>query len=181
MRERGDFSDTMPYRYYDSKLLDVLVASYEDIKAFLTRQYGCRLLAEDVVQETWLRVSQLSKQPVVDHPRSYLFKMAANLAIDHLRSEKRRTRHISAKAVPENISSGMPLPDRVIDYQQRLAILRKAVEELPPRCREVFLLHKFEAFTHAEIADRLNISRNMVEKHIIRGLAHCRDRLRQVN
>jgi RNA polymerase sigma-70 factor (ECF subfamily) len=165
--------------HYDSKLLAALAACYEDLKAFLARKYGCPLLAEEVVQETWLRVRRLSQPPAVEHPRAYLFKMAANLAVDHLRSEKSCTRHISAEPVPEDVSSGMPLPETVIDYQQRLAILRKAVDELPPRCREVFLLHKFEGLSHAEIAGRLGISRNMVEKHIIRGLAHCRDRLQQ--
>lgn len=169
----------MPH-HYDKKLLGALIDCYEDLKAFLTHKFGCQLLAEDVVQETWLRVSQLSQPPTVDHPRAYLFKIASNLAVDHLRSEKVRTRHISAESLPENVPNGKPLPDTVIDYQQRIAILRKAVDELPPRRREVFMLHKFEGLTHAEIADLLDISRNMVEKHIIRGLAHCRDRLRQL-
>lgn len=146
---------------------------------FLTRKFGCPLLAEDVVQETWLRVRRLPQPPVLDQPRAYLFKMAANLAIDRLRSEKLRARYISADAVPEDIPDGMPLPDRLVDCQQRMVILRKAVDELPPRCREVFMLHKFEGLSHVEVAGRLGISRNMVEKHIIRGLAHCRDRLRQ--
>ncbi|CAI2718815.1 sigma-70 family RNA polymerase sigma factor [Nitrospina watsonii] len=163
----------------DSILLATLITYYDDLKAFLTRKYGCRLLAEEVVQETCLRVNQLTHPVALDHPRAYLFKMAANLAVDHLRSEKRRTRYISAEAVTENVSNGMPLPETVIDYQQRLAILQKAIEELPPRCREVFMLHKFEGLSHLEIAHRLKISRNMVEKHVIRGLAHCRDRLRQ--
>jgi len=163
----------------ESELLTTFSDCYEELKAFLLRKFGCPLLAEDVVQETWLRVQRLSPATEVEHPRAYLFRMAANLAVDHLRSEKVRTRHISADSVPEDVPNGMPLPDTVIDYQQRLAILRNAVDELPPRCREVFMLHKFKDLSHAEIASRLGISRNMVEKHIIRGLAHCRDRLRQ--
>lgn len=163
----------------DSKLLVALTACYEDLKGFLTRKFGCPLLAEDVVQETWLRVQRLSSLTEVEHPRAYLFAMAANLAVDHLRSEQARARHISAESVPDDLCHDMPLPDAVIDYQQRLVILRNAVDELPPRCREVFLLHKFKGLSHADIASCLGISRNMVEKHIIRGLAHCRDRLRQ--
>lgn len=165
--------------HYDSKLLAALATCYEDLKLFLTCKFGCPLLAEEVVQETWLRIQRLSKPTEVEHPRAYLFRMATNLAVDHLRSEKARARHISAVLVPEDIPNGMPLPDTVIDYQQRLAILRKAVDELPPRCREAFMLHKFEDLSHAQIASRMGISRNMVEKHIIRGLTHCRNRLRQ--
>lgn len=171
------FSGIMPY--CDSMLLAALAICYEDLKVFLTHKFGCRLLAEEVVQETWLRVRLLSPPPAVDNPRAYLFKVAANLAIDHLRSEKARSRHISAESVPQDIPNGMPSLDTVIDYQQRLAVLRKTVDELPPRCRQVFMLHKFEGWSHAEIASRMGISRSMVEKHIIRGLAHCRDRLQQ--
>jgi len=168
----------MPHRY-DSKLLLVLINCYEDLKIFLTRKFGCPLLAEDVAQETWLRIQRTSQPPVVDNPRAYLFRVASNLAIDHLRSEKARTRHISEEPVPDNVSNDMPLPETIIDYQQRLLILSKAVDELPPRCREVFMLHKFKGLSHTEVANCLGISRNMVEKHMIRGLAHCRDRLNQ--
>lgn len=169
----------MPGHPNDSKLFAELAICYEDLKTFLTGKLSCPMLAEELVQEIWLRVQRLSPSLVVDHPRAYLFKMAANLAIDHLRSEKARARHISPEPVQEDIPCRTPLPDTIIEHQQRLAILCKAVDGLPPRCRQVFMLHKFEGFSHAEIADRLGISRNMVEKHIIRGLSHCRDRLRQ--
>lgn len=168
----------MPH-HYDSKLLALLVDCYTDLKTFLTRKFGCPVLAEDIAQETWLRIQRLSQPPEVDNPRAYLFRVAANLAVDHLRSEKARTRYISAETIQEDVPNGNPSLDTVIDYQQRLSILRKAVDELPPRCREVFMLHKFKDLSHKEIASRLGISRNMVEKHMIRGLAHCRDCLRR--
>ena len=61
--------------------------------------------------------------------------------------------------------------------RERLAILIDAVNDLPPRCREVFLLSRFDALTNGQIADRLGITRNMVEKHIIKAMVHCRRRL----
>lgn len=111
-----------------SNLLVEFASSYEELKTFLTRKFGCPLLAEEVVQETWLRVQRLSP----------------SLAVDHLRSEKVRMKTISGEPLPQDVANGMPLPDTVIEYQQRLAILRKAVDELPPRCREAFMLHKFK-------------------------------------
>ncbi len=164
----------------DAELQAALALCYDDLKAFVARKFGCPLLAEDVVQETWLRLRRLPRPPATQRPRAYLYRMAVNLAIDHLRAEQVRARHVSADSIPENLPNGLPLPDTVVDDQQRLAILRQAVDALPPRCRQVFMLHKFEGLSHAEVAGRLGISRNMVEKHIIRGLAHCRDRLHQV-
>lgn len=158
--------------------MQALMECYEELKGFLTRKFGCPQLAEDVAQETWVRVQCLSPMPEVRRPRVYLYKIASNLAIDNLRAEKVRSRHVDKGAViPEEIHCASPLPEQVTDSQMRLAILREAVDELPLRCREVFLMHKFEGLSHADIAERLGISKNMVEKHIIKGLAHCRDRL----
>jgi RNA polymerase sigma-70 factor (ECF subfamily) len=67
--------------------------------------------------------------------------------------------------------------ERSIEQRERLALLRGAIDELPPRCREVFVLHKLDGLSHADVADRLGISRNMVEKHVIRAMRHFRDRL----
>ncbi|MGH8547062.1 MAG: sigma-70 family RNA polymerase sigma factor, partial [Methylococcales bacterium] len=61
--------------------------------------------------------------------------------------------------------------------RQKLEILDRAVAELPPKCRQVFLLRKVEQLSHAEIAERLGISRSMVEKHLHRAMMHCRDRI----
>jgi len=59
----------------------------------------------------------------------------------------------------------------------RLRILAAAVDDLPPRCREVFLMSRLDGLGNGEIAGRLGISRNMVEKHIIKAMMHCRRRL----
>ncbi|MCX4188159.1 RNA polymerase sigma factor [Methylophaga sp. OBS4] len=163
----------------ESKLLTVFTHCYDDLKAFIARRFGCALLADDVVQETWLRVQRISPLQTIKQPRAYLFRIASNLATDQLRSEQSRRHYISDEPVPESLVSDMPSPETVLDYQQRLIILQQAIEELPPRCREVFLLHKFKNMSHTEIAKQLNISRNMVEKHVIRALTHCRNHLQQ--
>lgn len=160
-----------------AKLLTIFTQSYDDLKQFITRKFGCASLADEVVQETWLRLHSTSHSEPVKQPRSYLFRVASNLAVDRLRSEQSQRRYISDEPVPENLASEVPSPSQILDYEQRLHILQQAIEELPPRCREVFLLHKFKEMTHKEIASQLDISRNMVEKHMIRALAHCRKRL----
>lgn len=161
-------------------LSTIFISHYEELKSFIVNKYGSDVLAEEVVQEAWLRLQRASFEAEIEQPRAYLFRMVANLAIDNLRAQNIRSRHLSHdEGDSEEVSCGSPQPDKVLDYQQRLGVLRQAVDELPPRCREVFLLHKFKGLSHAEIAERLGISKNMVEKHIIRGLAHCRDGLKK--
>ena len=58
-------------------------------------------------------------------------------------------------------------------------MLQRALSELPAACRECFLLRKLDGLSHLEIADRLGVSRSMVEKHIVNAMKHCRIRIRQ--
>ena len=81
--------------------------------------------------------------------------------------------------MPEEVPDRSPSAETRIDARERLAILAGAVEELPPRCREVFMLRKVEGLDQAEIARRLGISRNMVEKHLRKALLVCAARLKE--
>ncbi|ORE87324.1 ECF sigma factor [Oceanococcus atlanticus] len=60
-----------------------------------------------------------------------------------------------------------------MDQQQLLDVLR-AIADLPPRCREVFVLYRFKSLSQAQIAEQLGISRNMVERHVMRAMRSCR-------
>ncbi len=60
---------------------------------------------------------------------------------------------------------------------QLLATLKEALQELPLKCCQVFIRHRLEGYSQAEIARKLDISVNMVEKFMIRAARHLRDRL----
>lgn len=160
-----------------AQLLTVLAACYGDLRSHLARRFGSPLLAEEVVQETWLKLRLARGGPEVTKPRAYLFRIATNLALDHLRAERARNHHVGEQPESEPAAPAGCAPDALLDAHQRLDLVREAVAELPPRCRQVFELHKFDELSHLEIAERLGISRNMVEKHVIRGLSHCRQRV----
>jgi RNA polymerase sigma factor (sigma-70 family) len=63
--------------------------------------------------------------------------------------------------------------------EERLALMRRALAQLSEPCRQCFLLRKLEGLSHPEIAERLNGSRAMVEKHIVNAMKHCRLRMQQ--
>lgn len=159
-----------------NSLLSALTLHYGELVGHLTRKLGNAASAKDAAQDTYLRLQHVPAEIPIRSPRAYIFRVANNVAIDYLRSETSRARYFTSAEIPERALDA-PLADKVIDYRQRLAILEQAVAELPDKCREVFLMHKFDGFSHAEIAKELNISRSMVEKHVMKALAHCRDRM----
>lgn len=79
-----------------------------------------------------------------------------------------------------SVPSVGPAPAMALEIEARVAILREAIAELPERRRVVFILHRLHHMTPDQISVKLNISRNMVDRHLRRAFAHCLDRLLQV-
>jgi len=159
---------------------------YEELRHFLRRKTGSALMAEEIVQEVWIRAKSTSVD-MPDNPRAYLYRMAENMAIDHVRKESTRNRMTNFSDLNDNdsetnvesIPSALPEPIESIINQQEFAVLNAAVRELPDKCREVFLLYRGQGLRMKEIAEMLGVSEKTVEKHIARAMLHCRERLRQ--
>ena len=158
-------------------LLRLLQVHYEELTGYLTRRLGSPGAARDVVHDTYLRLQGLETVPDLSNPRAYLFRVADNIALDRLRADGRRDKRFVASELGEDRDSGEPSAEDVLAQRQRVRLLAEVIDELPPRQREVFLMHKFDGLSHAEIAEKLGISRSMVEKHVMRALAFCRDRV----
>jgi RNA polymerase sigma-70 factor (ECF subfamily) len=141
---------------------------------FLTRFLRCEEAAAEVAQDAYLRLLHLAPQRRLDNPRAYLFQVAANAARDRLVRDRRRNVVIDGGPLPDSAACSRPDAEAEAMARDRLRILAAAVDDLPPRCREVFLMSRLDGFGNAEIAALLGISRNMVEKHIIKAMLHCR-------
>lgn len=133
--------------------------------------------ADDVVQEAFLRLAEVGPEHPVGNPGGYLYRVSMNVATDHLRRQARQ----ASRMVP--IEEGLAVPDpapsveATVFSKQQVALLKAAVQELPPRCREVFVLHKFQHFSYSEIATKLDLSESTVVKHMVKALAHCKRRV----
>lgn len=148
------------------------------LQRFLLRMLGNPTDAADATQETYLRMVAALTRTTVEHPSALLFHIAHNVAL-RTRNRHRLERGLFADHSEVDLADvvdGFALPERQLIARQELKRLAAAVDELPPRCREVFLLSRFDGLANGEIAVRLSISRNMVEKHIIKALLHCRRR-----
>lgn len=159
-----------------SNLIHVLSESYGELLSYLTRRLGGRSEAEDAFQDTYLKAQRIATVPEIANPRAYVFRIAENVATDHLRGRATRQRYFSATEAPDT-PADIASADQIIDYRQRLAKLREIVDALPARQRQVFLMHKFDGLSHAEIARELGISKSGVEKLIMKALSTCRQKM----
>ena len=168
-------------------LSQAVEAYYEELREFVRGRTGSTSMAEDVVQETWTRASTTTAA-LPDNPRAYLYRMAGNVAVDHVRRqqawEKAQGRLDGEQEqdfcpAMEHVPGTAPDPVEAVISRKELAALSAAVYELPEKCREVFLLYRGHGLSMREVATRLSISEKTVEKHIARAMVHCRARLKE--
>ncbi|MEJ5862606.1 sigma-70 family RNA polymerase sigma factor [Pseudomonas farsensis] len=151
---------------------------YRELVSFLCARLGNRQAAEDVAHDAYLRVLERTAGEQIEHPRAFLYRTALNLVVD------RHRRHLVRQAEPlEAIENDerwqTPALSQAVQHDQRLALIQQALDELPATCRDCFVLRKLDGLSHSQIAERLGISRSLVEKHIVNAMKHCRQRMRQ--
>ncbi len=134
--------------------------------------------AEEIAQDTYLRLhNHIPPTTTVKHPRAYLFRTAHNLAMDQLTKQSTEWKYRTHHDIPIETRSPGPSPESITESRERLQLIANAINELPAPCRQAFILNKIHHMPHAEIALHLQVSKSMIEKHLMRALAHCRDRV----
>lgn len=158
-------------------LHSIFLQQRDALARFLTRRMGCAETAQDLTQETWLRIARVGGGEDICNPRAYLFRIAANVAADHRRAEIRR------RLAPDEVDNLLAVPDEtpgpeaVAEARSDVAALREALAELPERRREILILNRLQGMTQRAIAEKLGLSTRTVEKEIQRALEHCGARL----
>lgn len=163
----------------DFCLGDLFRRHHGDFVRYASRLVGSRDSGEDVVQNAYVRVAGRSGQAAgIVHPKAYLLTATRNAAVDFVvRREAEWARRVDIDDVASAAVSEDPT--NLLHQRQRIARLAVLLNELPPACRNAFIMNKVEGRTHREIARHLGVSVSMVEKHIMRALVHCRDLIRE--
>ncbi|AGI23527.1 RNA polymerase sigma factor [Pseudomonas sp. MT3] len=166
MDERFSRSVSQVYRSFHGELL-----------RFLRRQLNGSADAADLAQDAFAQWLKSSSRHDVEQPRAFLFQVARNLLRDHWRRQ-----HKAAEVGEPELGGEADLrpaaeggePVVQLERQRYLRRLSEALDSLPPRRREAFVLHKFEGLSQPEVARRMGISLSMVEKHVASALLHCK-------
>ncbi len=159
----------------------VLARYYQELLNYFARTARGRDNAADLVHEAYARVLTLQRSgQAVTQPRALLYRTVRNLLVDqHRRSTVRAPLHGDADDAPLPDVAELPAPaalgpEAQLASSQGMAALLQTIDALPLRCREAFILHKFDGLSHAEVAAQMGISRKMVEQHIQRAMQACR-------
>jgi len=150
---------------------------YKDLVFYVRTKYKSLSDHEDIVHDAFLKVMSARRTKVIGNPRAYLYKVVNSIAIDRIRrKELEDSYHIAYRhaALEPPAADVSPLEAELIEDQDRVGLVG-FIAELPEKCRKVFVMCKLEEKSHAEIARELGMSVFAVEKHIVRGLARCRE------
>lgn len=154
-------------------LTRILLAERSSLLRLAQRIVGNVSAAEDVTQGLWFRVQRVDDNPPIENKRAFLYRLTVNLATDQARMDRRYGALVESGDLPESVVDGLPSPEKALLDREKLDALLTALDELPPRVREVFEMRKFDDLPMNEIAARLGLSRSAVAKMMQRALLHC--------
>ena len=142
---------------------------------FLMRRLRSTQNAQDLAQETYLRLLRMDDCELVRKPQAYLYRIAANLVYEFKMRERNEPIAFDSEAFERAAESAEAPP--IADADERLSLARQlesVLAQLPPLYRAVFVLRKREGMSYPEIARALDISVHTVKKYLARAVAHCR-------
>ena len=128
----------------------------------------CHDLVNDVYEDVWLHFHDIRQEAV----RTYLYTNLRHKCVDFLRRKKTRKKYeIFTLALAERFDS----TDRILEMEEREAIIKKTIEMLPDTTRTIFILCFVEHKKYAEAAEVLHVSLSTIKKHIVRALKLIRE------
>ena len=140
------------------------------VRRWLRQLVHWRHEEDDLIQEAYCRLARLSDTSAIASGRAYFFTVIRNLMVERIR----RDRVVRIETVAEIdalpvMDDGVPA-DRRASAREQLKLVQRLIDNLPARCRGVFLLRRIEGLLQRQTAERLGVTENVVEKEVARGL-----------
>jgi len=152
--------------------LNVLYRDHSDwLTGWLRRQTGCSQRAEDLRQDTFVRLLTKPELPAMREPRAFLTQIAKGLLIDHYRRASLERSYLEALSTLAD--EHYPSAEDLASIIEALAELDRLLGKLSSKARAAFLYNRLDGLTHSEIAERLGVSVPRVRQYIAQGLRQC--------
>lgn len=141
-----------------------------DVRRWLGRTGATGHEIDDIVQDAYCRIAALDSVSHISNGRAYFFRAVRNIAIERAR----RARVVRLDWLTEielaNVVDHEPTAERILLGRQELKRVERIIEALPDRCREIFRLRRIQGVSQKAIAQRLNVTENVVEMQASRAL-----------
>ncbi|CAN7585766.1 RNA polymerase sigma factor [Phenylobacterium sp. LjRoot225] len=141
-----------------------------DVRAWLRRNGSSSDEVDDIVQDAYCRLAALQSVVHIQNGRAYFFQTARHIAIERLRRARIVRIDCATELEALNVVDNEPSPERVVTARRELQRVQRLIEDLPKRCRDIFILRRIRGLSQREIAARLGVSENVVEAQSARGL-----------
>lgn len=156
-----------------------LIASHgEQLRRFLVARVRNAADVPDIVQEVYLRMLRVRNSDSIRSPEAYLFTIARHVVQQHTLRQAEAPRSVELAFIL-NVSQAALDADPALSLaaHQCLEQLQAALDQLTPKARATFILHRRDGLSFDEIAAQLGISRPMVKKYLMKALMQLRQRL----
>lgn len=155
------------------------LAYYDELVGVWSRRTGNRHDAEDAAHDA-IECLLKADASVALKARGYLFRAAGHRLIDRWRRQD-RIEHVPLDELDDADQPALLDPESPVRAARLADDLAKVLAELPPKCREAFVLNRIEGWTQAEVATHLGLSKNMIERYVMRAIEFVRDRMQEHN
>lgn len=174
MSHFGEKNSETDVDYHEPSHVDI-DNSYNTYRIPLVRFFSRKLPSgsdpEDMVQQVFVNLMRTMKNTKLIFSRSLVFTTAKNVLIDHIRWRKSHSVDNHELFEDNSINNELPTPENILQGKQQLDSFFGHLDNLPLRCRQVFLLHRIGNMSQQEIAEHLGISRSTVQKHMMNAMA----------
>jgi RNA polymerase sigma factor (sigma-70 family) len=143
-----------------------------DLRAYLSR-YSRESDVDDVVQESFLQLLRARQTRSIANVRAYLFRVARNGVFMLFRRPDIFSSEAITDACALSVVEDRPGVAERVSMAEEVALLLDAIDTLPARCREIFVLRKLHGVSQKEIASRLGLSEQTVQVQVARGAKKC--------
>lgn len=162
--------DRNAFRYFFEKY-------YTDLCNFVNIYVHDTILAEEIVEDIFVYFWENKEHLRLTHSvKSYLFSASKYRGLNEIRNQNTRKRILQGLKITK-VDDQTNHEESYLDTEEFRSVLNAAIEDLPPKCKEIFLMGKVNNLSHREIAERLNISAKTVENQITIALKKLRDSL----
>ena len=158
---------------------DAVARLFQEHNRSLVRYLAVRLQsvqeAKEIAQEAYVRLLQLDQPGVESFLKSYLYRVATNLAVDRLR-QRGRWKTVEWTS-DQDLNDGINDPEQGALANEELQAVTLGLSELPSNCREAFLRFRLDGLGQQQIAHELGITERMVRHYITQAIIYCRLRV----